>query len=239
MDPSEPGDEHFDGVDGGYAFDVASLNTQGVPLTNAIGTALELGSSRAQKLQEGQLRRTRTVQALKSEIVCMHTVYNPLIAAFRSGGHQHSKEQALASNDLAQVRRHHQMMQDRIRTYYQTTELKVGVIVDAASVPQLHGAGGVGGLGGGGGGMPFTVTKHGENRFDHVQRGNQQVMRGGINTKTIVSSRMPPSTNPANVPRAAKLPVFLHRDDHPHPSVRLPRDALRGIDVSRINLRAK
>ena len=237
-DPGHLGDDHLDGQDHGYAYDIASLTTQGVPLTNAIGASLELGSTRAQKRQEGQMRERGDLHALKSEIVCMHTVYDGLISAFRNGGHQHSKRLALEATDLARVRRHHRMMQDRIRTYYQTTELKVGVIVDAASVPQLHAYGGSGGSGGVAGKSMYSITKHGENHFGHVDRGGEQVMRGGLNTKSILHSRMPPS-RPENNPRPAKLPIFLHRDDHPHPSVKFPRDALRGIDLSRINLRAK
>jgi hypothetical protein len=203
-----------------HEYDIGNMNTQGLPSINELGTALELGSMGAQKSHEHRNRMSHTLSQLKQEITCMHIVYDPLIPVLTHPSHTHAKLNALASTDIRTVRTHHRTMQAHVRRYYKTTDLKVGVIISAEKVMGVQsGAGEVT--------HGVSITKAGHDKFANSKKVTEEVMRGGINTKAILKNRMPPF-KPQVFGHPTRLPTFLTRDDHEHPSVQFMR---RPLDV--------
>ena len=83
---------------------------------------------------ENRLRKGKSIEKLKEEIRAYHIVYDDNIPEFKKKAHTKSKDDALQSNDISVVRKHHQSMEATIREYFKTTSLKIGVIYDIGTV---------------------------------------------------------------------------------------------------------
>jgi hypothetical protein len=95
--------------------------------------SINFPTDEAQKMIEDRMRNRKTIEVLKEEIKAMHLIYDDDIPQFKKNPHLGQKEDALKSNDLNKVKAHHQSMQNTIRNYYKTSDLKVGVILSAES----------------------------------------------------------------------------------------------------------
>jgi len=73
----------------------------------------------------------KSIDQLKEEIKALHIVYDSKIPSFKEKAHTKDKDDALQSNDISKVRKHHASMMEKIRLYYNTGGLKLGVIIDA------------------------------------------------------------------------------------------------------------
>ena len=146
-------------------------------------------------------RNKKTIETLKAEIRALHTLYDDDIPAFKSKPHQKQKGDALESNDIEVVRRHHRDMEDKVLEYFSSgagDKMKVGVIVPIQNfMKQFVGSGNLGGLGG----QPImtppqnekeaeaqsearqhagaVLQKTGEDRFNRAVATNVYFQRGG------------------------------------------------------------
>tara|TARA_R110000823_G_scaffold296115_1_gene416156 strand:+ start:1 stop:1389 length:1389 start_codon:yes stop_codon:yes gene_type:complete len=96
-------------------------------------------------VKEDAQRSKMKIARLKEEIRALHLIYDNNIAKFRSNPHKGEKEDALKSNDVAVVRRHHKNMEVTIREYYRSgggDTLQVGVIVPIDTYLQQYLTGG-------------------------------------------------------------------------------------------------
>jgi hypothetical protein len=158
---------------------------------------------------------------LKQEIEALHSVYDSLIPEFKKPEHQRQKQSAMSSGNEQALRQHLENMMASVRRYYTQGGMRVGVIISREAFMGMQG-GQAGGMS-----VPATsqqkgieITKHGQSKF-RPQVKNEQVMRGGINTKKTLDNFIPkvdPQTRRPQRPHAQ-----LTRFDHPHPSVALPR----------------
>lgn len=73
----------------------------------------------------------KSIETLKDEIRALHLLYDSKIPAFKSKPHQGQKNDALKSKKIAVVRRHHADMMKKVKEYFSTGGLKLGVIIDA------------------------------------------------------------------------------------------------------------
>jgi phage-related protein len=96
-----------------------------------IMNSINFPTDEAQKMIEDRMRNKKDIEALKDEIRAMHLLYDDDIPQFKKNPHKQQKEDALASNDLNKVKAHHKSMQNTIRNYYKTSDLKVGVILSS------------------------------------------------------------------------------------------------------------
>ena len=208
--------------------DIASLSlgdAGSVPSTQQLGDAMT--QDRAKESMEQKHRESLSVQQLKQEIEALHSVYDSLIPEFKKGDHQRQKASAMASGRPEALRQHLENMMASVRRYYTQGGMRVGVIISRDAFMSMQG--GQAGAMGGGGGMSvpatsqqsgLTITKHGQSKFRPAVR-NEQVMRGGINTKKTLDNFIP-KVDP-NSRRPQRPHAQLTRFDHPHPSVQLPR----------------
>jgi hypothetical protein len=204
------------------SIDIASLNLGDagtVPSTQMLGDAMM--QDKAKEAQERKHRDSLSVQQLKQEIEALHSVYDTLIPEFKRPEHQRQKQAAMASGRPEALRQHLENMMASVRRYYTQGGMRVGVIISRDAFMGMQG-GQASGMS-----VPATsqrssveVTKHGQSKF-RPQVKNEQVMRGGINTKKTLDNYIPkqdPQTRRPQRPHAQ-----LTRFDHPHPSVELPR----------------
>jgi hypothetical protein len=174
----------------------------GMPQANMMTSSSLLNSmsfptDAAQKLVEDRMRAKKSINGLKEEIRAMHLVYDDDIPSFKQQPHVGQKNDALKSNDIKVVRAHHKSMQDTIRNYYKTSDLKVGVILSAEGF--FGGGAGMnpnlaaltqprppGELGAGG----VRVSRPGH-EFDNAIAGETRINRLGRNYKKPVSRNVP------------------------------------------------
>ena len=165
--------------------------------SSSLLNSMSFPTDAAQKLVEDRMRAKKSINALKEEIRAMHLVYDDDIPSFKQQPHVGQKNDALKSNDIKVVRAHHKSMQDTIRNYYKTSDLKVGVILSAEGF--FGGAAGMnpnlaaltqprppGELGGGG----VRVSRPGH-EFDNAIAGETRINRLGRNYKKPVSRNVP------------------------------------------------
>ena len=203
--------------------DIASLSlgdAGSVPSTQQLGDAMT--QDRAKESMERRHRESLSVQQLKQEIEALHSVYDSLIPEFKKGDHQRQKASAMASGRPEALREHLSNMMASVRRYYTQGGMRVGVIISREAFMGMSG-----GQAGAGMSVPATsqqkgieITKHGQSKFRPGVR-NEQVMRGGINTKKTLDNFIPkvdPQTRRPQRPHAQ-----LNRFDSAHPSVELPR----------------
>lgn len=84
--------------------------------------------------KEDTSRSKKTIDRLKEEIKAYHLVYDDNIPEFKKKAHTKDRDDALQSNDIEKVRRHHKSMETKIREYFKTTNLRIGVIYDIGSL---------------------------------------------------------------------------------------------------------
>ena len=111
---------------GGAALPNASMLT-----SSSLLNSVNFPTDTAQQMIEERLRAKKTINQLKEEIRALHLVYDDNIPSFKQNPHLGQKNDALKSNDIKVVRAHHKSMEDTIRKYYKTSDLKVGVILSA------------------------------------------------------------------------------------------------------------
>ncbi len=202
--------------------DIASLSlgdAGSVPSTQQVGDAMT--QDKAKERKEKKHRDSLSVQQLKQEIEALHSVYDSLVPSFKKADHQERKRSAMASGRPEELRTHLAGMMASVRRYYTQGGMRVGVIVSRQAFMGMQG-GQAGGMS-----VPATsqqkgveITKHGQSKF-RPQVKNEQVMRGGVNTKKTLDNYIPkqdPQTRRPQRPHAQ-----LTRFDSPHPSVQLPR----------------
>lgn len=165
--------------------------------SNSLLNSVSFPTDAAQKLIEDRMRSKKSINGLKEEIRAMHLIYDDDIPTFKQQPHVGQKNDALKSNDIKVVRAHHKSMQDTIRNYYKTSDLKVGVILSAEGFfgggagmnpnlaaltqprpPQVPGGGGV------------RVSRPGH-EFDNAVAGETRINRLGRNYKKPVSRNVP------------------------------------------------
>ena len=105
----------------------------GAYTSSNIMNSINFPTDEAQKMIEDRMRSKKTIEQLKEEIRAMHLIYDDDIPQFKKNPHLGQKEDALKSSDLQKVKAHHESMQNTIRNYYKTSDLKVGVILSAES----------------------------------------------------------------------------------------------------------
>ena len=151
--------------------------------------------------EQKEKRDKKSIETLKAEIRALHTLYDDDIPAFKSKPHQKQKGDALESNDIEVVRRHHRDMEDKVLEYFSSgagDKMKVGVIVPIQNfMKQFIGSGNMGGLTG----QPImtppqdkkeataqsearqhagaVLHKTGEDRFNRAVATNVYFQRGG------------------------------------------------------------
>jgi len=81
----------------------------------------------------GQVDETKSINTLKEEIKAMHIIYDSKIPEFKSKPHIGQKNDALKSKDIKKVRSHYKIMMGKIKEYFNTGGLKLGIIIDAQS----------------------------------------------------------------------------------------------------------
>ncbi len=199
--------------------------------SSSLLNSMSFPTDAAQKLVEDRMRQKKGIEALKEEIRAMHLIYDDDIPSFKKQPHVGQKNDALKSNDIKVVRAHHKSMQDTIRNYYKTSDLKVGVILSAegffgggagmnpnlaalsqARVPEL------------GGGVRVSKPGH---EFDNAVAGQTRVNRLGRNYKKPVSRNVP---KVGTGPTATNLKEMPQTDD-----VERPFRSQRGFRQRRIN----
>jgi len=95
--------------------------------------------------KEDSQRNKMNIARLKEEIRALHLIYDNNIEKFRSNPHQGDKEDALKSDKVEVVRKHHKDMEISIREYYRSgggDTLQVGVIVPIDTYLQQYLSGG-------------------------------------------------------------------------------------------------
>jgi len=174
---------------------------------------------KAKESMERKHRESLSVQQLKQEIEALHSVYDSLIPEFKKPEHQRQKASAMASGREQDLRQHLANMMASVRRYYTQGGMRVGVIISRDAFMSMQGQGGMS--------VPATsqqkgieITKHGTSKF-RPQVKNEQVMRGGINTKKTLDNYIPKQDPQSRRPQRPH--AQLNRFDHPHPSVQLPR----------------
>ena len=214
-----------------------SDGTAGMPGASMLTSSSLLNSvnfptDAAQKLIEDRMRAKKSINALKEEIRAMHLIYDDDIPAFKQQPHVGQKNDALKSGDIKVVRAHHKSMQDTIRNYYKTSDLKVGVILSAEGF--FGGAAGaspnlaaltqprLGEIGG----SNVRVSRPGH-EFDNAVAGETRVNRLGRNYRKPVSRNVPKVGNP---PTASQVKEPQQIDD-----VERPLRRQRGFRQRRIN----
>jgi len=200
--------------------DIASLglgDAGSVPSSQQIGDAMT--QDKAKESMERKHRESLSVQQLKQEIEALHSVYDSLIPEFKKPEHQRQKASAMASGREQDLRQHLANMMASVRRYYTQGGMRVGVIISRDAFMSMQGQGGMS--------VPATsqqkgieITKHGTSKF-RPQVKNEQVMRGGINTKKTLDNYIPKQDPQSRRPQRPH--AQLNRFDHPHPSVQLPR----------------
>ena len=175
---------------GGAALPNASMLTSS-SLLNSVNFPTDV----AQQMVEDRLRAKKTINQLKEEIRALHLVYDDNIPSFKQNPHLGQKNDALKSDDIKVVRAHHKNMEDTIRKYYKTSDLKVGVILSAEGffgsgagvnpnlaaltqprVPEMGGN--------------VRVSRPGH-EFDNAVAGETRVNRLGRNYRKPVSRNVP------------------------------------------------
>jgi len=200
--------------------DIASLglgDAGSVPSSQQIGDAMT--QDKAKESMERKHRESLSVQQLKQEIEALHSVYDSLIPEFKKPEHQRQKASAMASGREQDLRQHLANMMASVRRYYTQGGMRVGVIISRDAFMSMQGQGGMS--------VPATsqqkgieITKHGTSKF-RPQVKNEQVMRGGKNTKATLDNYIPKVDSQSRRPQRPH--AQLNRFDHPHPSVQLPR----------------
>ena len=95
--------------------------------------------------KEDAQRSKMTIARLKEEIRALHLIYDNNIDKFRSNPHKADKDDALKSDKVEVVRKHHKDMEVTIREYYRSgggDTLQVGVIVPIDTYLQQYLSGG-------------------------------------------------------------------------------------------------
>lgn len=95
--------------------------------------------------KEDAQRSKMNIARLKEEIRALHLIYDNNIKKFRSNPHQGDKEDALKSDKIEVVRKHHKEMEVAVREYYRSgggDTLQVGVIVPIDTYLQQYLSGG-------------------------------------------------------------------------------------------------
>ncbi len=219
------------GGSGGNVPGFQTLGAGGLTSSNLLNS-VNFPTDEAQKLIEDRMRNKKSIETLKDEIRCMHIIYDDEIKTFKESPHQKDKNDALESKDVNKVKAHHKKMQDMIRNYYKTSDLKVGVILSAESffgtsfashpnlaalsqprVPELN---------------PSRVraVKPGH-EFDNSVVGNTRVNRLGRNYKKPVKR---------NVPKVGEPPIAQQVQAPPQvPDIEEPLRGQRGFRRRRIN----
>jgi len=96
-------------------------------------------------IKQDEQRAKMNIARLKEEIRALHLIYDNNIEKFRSNPHKADKDDALKSDDIAIVRKHHKDMEISIREYYRSgggDSLQVGVIVPIDTYLQQYLTGG-------------------------------------------------------------------------------------------------
>ena len=192
------------------------------------GTAAGLGQPQQQVQQQVQ-----TITQIQKEIQALSTVYTSLIPAFQSPQIQQTMSLVMQSHDIAFVKGFRDLLMEMVKAHFQVGGMKVGVIVSPQSV-------GLGGGGGGGviGGEPLPgmggtvrINKHGNDVFQNVQTGQQGVMRGGRNYRSIINSRVPTNL-PSLKARPSRLPHLRTFANTPMSGqIRIAKQTMTGVHL--------
>ena len=190
----------------------AAATTAGQLTASGIMNSINFPTDEAQKLIEERQRNKKSIKQLKDEIRCFHLIYDDQIPAFKAAPHQGDKDDALASSDIKKVKDHHRKMQNMIRDYFKTSDLKVGIILSAESFfgTQHSAAPNLAALAQP---RPFgtlpgnvRVSKPGH-EFDNAVAGEVRVNRLGRNYKKPVSKNVPKVAVPPQPEQVRAPPV--------------------------------
>jgi hypothetical protein len=201
----------FGGAMGGLT-GTAAASTAGQLTAAGIMNSINFPTDEAQKLIEERQRNKKSIKQLKDEIRCFHTIYDDQIPAFKSAPHQGDKDDALASNDIKKVKDHHRKMQNMIRDYFKTSDLKVGVILSAESfygtqhsaAPNLAALAQPRPFGAAPGNVRVSKPGH---EFDNAVAGEVRVNRLGRNYRKPVSKNVPKVAVPPQPEQVFQPPV--------------------------------
>lgn len=120
--------------------DILDASRGGVDMTPS---SIVKGAGSSEK--EDAQRNKMTIARLKEEIRALHLIYDNNIDKFRSNPHKADKDDALKSDKVEVVRKHHKDMEKTIREYYRSgggDTLQVGVIVPIDTYLQQYLSGG-------------------------------------------------------------------------------------------------
>jgi hypothetical protein len=214
----------YEGVEGDVV--INDTSGAGVYTSQNILNNIQFPTEAAQKQVEAKHRRTKDINRLKDEIRSFHLIYDADIPMFTEKQHKQNKKAALESNDIRKVAAHHKIMQDAIRNYYRTSELKVGVIMSAERV-----------FGQSVNSIPNSLQslaqaidptaqpnarfiKKGEHEFSRAVAGETRINRLGRNYKKPVYRNVPKTETPA--PNSTQLDEPVIIPDVQHPIRRIP-----------------
>ena len=185
----------------------------------------------------------KSTDEMKKEIDALCYIYESIIPAFGSQQLKAEKQIVLRSSSRGPVMAFYQQLMNMVRQHFQSTALRVGVIVSPESMGMNMG-GGSGGGGAAGGlseGSPLPgfggnvrINRHGDNVLDQegdVRRESQGVLRGGRNYRSIIQSRIP--TNLPELKTApSRLPLMRSFANTPMPGrIRIAKHSIAGINL--------
>lgn len=134
------------------SFDIEGVSRDDPVISGAATPSQVMKTSKSMTQEQKEKRDKKSIETLKAEIRALHTLYDDDIPAFKSKPHQKQKGDALESDDIEVVRRHHRDMEDKVLEYFSSgsaDKMKVGVIVPIQNfMSQFIGSGNIGGLAG-------------------------------------------------------------------------------------------
>jgi len=181
----------------------------------------------------------KSTDELKKEIDALCYIYESIIPAFGSQQLKAEKQIVLRSSSRPVVMAFYQQLMNMVRQHFQSSGMRVGVIVSPESMGM--GAGGAGGGGSLSEGSPLPgfgsnvrINRHGDNVLDQeadVRRESQGVLRGGRNYRSIIQSRIP--TNLPELKTApSRLPLMRSFANTPMPGrIRIAKHSIAGINL--------
>ena len=207
-------------ADTDYAYDLPAFLGE----SGGAGGAPQVGAAVMDKLQGAQnamaaidrAADNKGIDALKRDIEALCYLFQSIVPALKSEEFTREKRMVMSSKNRATVVAFYKKTMAAIKGFYESDQLKVGVIVS--------GSGGGSGTGGGGGlpGMGtagYSAYRHSNDEFQNMQRGEQHINRGGRNWNRPIENRIPLSL-PNLKPKPAKLSRTLGFPNVPFPNIR-------------------
>ena len=194
------------------SYDLSSFDSQAPPTGGGGGTpsanALLQQGAGGDEAAADKFRKTLSKGQLVTQNKCLKLAFAPLIPSIRGP--------APRLYSLEECRAYNKWLMDAVRKHFQSSELKVGIIMAAGGGGGGGGGTGVPGQPGGPQVSPINPAPPGGdpdypeafvNKFGTVTRGGEEVMRGGLYTYRPIMNRIPRHMD--TEPRPGRISNFL------------------------------